>query len=104
MDPEFVLSFFDEDIHTAVACFKEFNEMSNADKCIDIDDNRRVRISDEKARELIIAILGDVTIGQVKVYLNLPGMKYFAGPRKLTAFAAPVGKDIGISPNIIFKA
>ena len=105
LDPEFVLSFFDEDIHTAVACFKEFNEMSNADKCIDIDDNRRVRISDEKARELIIAILGDVTIGQVKSLPKPARDEILRRAKEIDGISQrQLARILGISPNIIFKA
>ena len=51
VDRDFILKLFNEQITQAVADFKEFNEIENDDRCLDINENKRMR--DEMAIRLI---------------------------------------------------
>lgn len=60
---------FGEDRSIAKDYFKEFNERTNNDECLE-DVYRKRKLTDEQARAEIKRMLGEVEIAQVK---SLPG-------------------------------
>lgn len=69
LDLHTVLNMFGEDRPLTVERFKEFNERTNHDECLE-DIYRRRKLTDEQARQEIKQLLGGIEIAQVK---SLPG-------------------------------
>jgi REP element-mobilizing transposase RayT len=55
LDSNLILGMFAEDRNTAIKKFIEFNEAANDDKCL--DDDIRIRLKDEEAREEIKKVM-----------------------------------------------
>lgn len=70
LDYDFVLGLVSNDVKQARESFKEFNERKNSDVCL--EQEYKVRMTDEEARWAIRDILGIIEIAQVK---SLPRMQ-----------------------------
>jgi len=65
LDRDTVLRMFGEDLSLAKAQFKEFNERTNNDECLE-DIYRKRKLTDEQVRDEIKKLLGKVEIAQIK--------------------------------------
>lgn len=105
LDVQFVLRKFSADLTIAIERFKEFNEMKNKDKCLDVSDNEKRRLSDEEARAQIKKLLGTMEIAHVK---SLPKLKRNEVLRKVKAIEGislrQAARILGVSLNLVFKA
>jgi len=83
--------------------FREFNERSNNDECLDV--KRKERLTDDEAREVIKQLISPIEIAQVK---SLPKEKRNAVLRKAKAIKGvsqrQVARILGVSVNLVFKA
>ncbi|KAB8126811.1 transposase [Gracilibacillus oryzae] len=64
LNSDFILRMFSSDRQIALQRFREFNERSNQDVCL--DDNKVRKLTDEEARNKIKKLLGTREIAQVK--------------------------------------
>lgn len=65
LDSDFVLNIFSDNRHRALAMFKEFTEeATNDDQCL--EDEVRIRLTAETARQKIIKLFKEIEIAQVK--------------------------------------
>lgn len=105
LDPHFLLNMFSPDLLIARIRFKEFNERKNNDQCLEDDDDRRIRLTDDEARVEIRKCLGNLEIPHVK---GLPREQRNKVLRKVKAISGlsqrQAARILGISPNLVFKA
>lgn len=103
LDSDFVLNIFSTDRNKALVMFKEFNEAENADQCL--EDEVKIRMTDEAARQEIIKLIEGIEIAQVK---SLPKVKRDEILRKAKGIDGitqrQAARILGVSPNLIFKA
>jgi putative transposase len=105
LDCHYILKMFSVDIGIARERFKEFNERSNNDKCLDDNVNEKMRLSDEEARLQIRDLIGTMEIAQVK---SLPRAKRNEVLRKVKGIKGlslrQAARILGVSLNLIFRA
>lgn len=104
LDSDFILSMFSSDNkHSTRVRFKEFNEAIFNDKCL--DDDIKIRISDEDARSEIIKHINGIELAQVKTLQKVKRYEIF---RKVKAIEGVTQRQaariLGVSCNLIFKA
>lgn len=103
LDSKLVLEMFSKDKDIAVIRFKEFNEAKNEDKCL--EDNKRIRLTDEEAKEEIKKLIPRLQLAQVK---SLPKEKRDEVIIRLKRIEGvtqrQLARMLGISPNLVFKA
>lgn len=104
LDSDLLLSMFSShNKHSAMMSFKEFNEAVINDKCLENDT--KLRITDEEARCKIIKHIDGTGLAQVK---NLPKMERDEVFRKIKAIEGitqrQAARILGVSSNLIFKA
>lgn len=104
LDQKAVLSMFAEDRSMAKVYFKEFNERSNNDECLE-DIYRRRKLTDEQAREEIKNLLGEVEIAQVK---SLPGWQRDDCLMNIKSIEGinirQAARILGVSKNLVQRA
>ncbi|WP_113970590.1 hypothetical protein [Rossellomorea aquimaris] len=71
LDAHYLLNMFSPDRSNAEERFKEFNERSNQDICLEDHGDSTLRLSDDEAREEIRKCLGRLEIPQVKCLPNM---------------------------------
>lgn len=98
------LRMFGEDRLLAKERFKEFNERSNHDECLE-DIYRKRKLTDEQAREEIKQLLGEVEIAQVK---SLPGWQRDYYLIKIKAIEGinirQAARILGVSKSLVHRA
>jgi REP element-mobilizing transposase RayT len=103
LDSKLILEIFSKDKDIAVIRFKEFNEAKNEDKCL--EDNKRIRLTDDEAKEEIKKFIPKLQLAQVK---SLPKEKRDEVIIKLKGIEGvtqrQLARILGISPNLVFKA
>jgi putative transposase len=78
--PHYILTMFSSDITLARERFKKFNEKKNDEKCLDIEEGKRKRLTNDEARVELKKRLGDLELPQVK---SLPREQRTAVLRKV---------------------
>ncbi|MGJ9386075.1 transposase [Salipaludibacillus sp. CF4.18] len=105
LDEDVILRMFSDDVAVAKMKFKEFNEKTNDDECLDDRSTERKRFTDEEARMEIKKILGEVEIAQVK---SLPKLKRDIVLRETKEVEGisqrQAARIFGVSPNLVFRA
>jgi hypothetical protein len=66
LDPYYLLRMFSPDLSISQARFKDFNERTNQDKCLEDYGSPCRRLSDDQARIEIKKCLGNIEIPQLK--------------------------------------
>jgi hypothetical protein len=104
LDKEYILGMFSmEDTNVALARFREFNEATNNDICL--DDEPRLRITDEEARNEIIKRIDGIAIAQVKGLPRIERDKIFREVKGIeTIPQRQAARIFGVSSSLIFKA
>lgn len=104
LDCEFVLMRFSDDLKVAIERFKEFNERTNNDECLD-DQLKKRRLTDEEARLEIKSLIGEAEIAQVKSFPRLKRNQVLQNIKEIDGLSQrQAARILGISPNLIFKA
>lgn len=105
LDPGFALSLFAKDIQDAKRRFLDFHQNINTDQCLEMEEGKPLKLSDEEVRSLLTELLEGVTLAQVK---SLPKPARDAILRKAKAIEGAsyrqIARILGISPNLINKA
>jgi putative transposase len=104
LDMDFILQKISPDTTTAREQFKEFNERTNSDECLD-DSVLNTRLSDDGAKIEIKKLLGEMEIAQVK---SLPRPNRNEVLRKVKCIKGvslrQAARILGVSLNLVFKA
>ena len=99
----FILRLFSDNKRVAMVQFKEFNEASNSDECL--DDEPSSRLTDDEARERILRQIKNVELAQIK---SLPKPERDEMIRKIKRIEGisqrQTARLLGVSPNLVFKA
>ena len=103
LDNKLILGMFSEDRDTAVIRFKEYNETTNEDQCL--DDVKRIRLTDEEAVTEIRKIIPELQLAQIK---SLPKEKRDEAIKRIKDIEGltqrQLARILGISPSLVFKA
>jgi putative transposase len=98
-----ILGTLSVNIRDARTLFKEFNEMSNQDQCL--DEHFNPRISDDEARIVIKELISQLEIAHVK---SLPRVQRNEVLRKLKKIEGlsqrRIARILGVSVNLVFRA
>jgi putative transposase len=104
VDTKFILNMFSSDSTKARELFKEFNERSNHDQCLD-DRVPKRRVTDDEARQVIKTLLGEVELTQVK---SLPGLERNEIIRKIKGIEGishrQAARILGVAASFVFRA
>lgn len=104
LDAHLLLNMFSPKLPQAIDQFREFNEKSNQDQCLDIVDPKR-RLTDEEAKQEILNRLGTIEIAHVK---SLPKEKRDAVLRNVKDIQGlsmrQAARILGVSLTLVFKA
>lgn len=104
LDVHIILNMFSADLPHAIERFKEFNERSNKDQCLDIVEHKR-RLTDEEAKLEIKKRLSNIEIAHVK---SLPKEQRNAVLRSVKEIEGlsmrQVARIFGVSLTLVFKA
>lgn len=104
LDDQPVLRMFSNNVMIARERFREFNERTNQDVCLD-DHVEPKRLSDDEAREFIKEVLGPIHIAHVK---SLPSSERNYLLRKIKTIDGlsqrQAARILGISRNLIQRA
>ncbi|KSU60389.1 transposase [[Bacillus] enclensis] len=105
LDPHYLLRMFSHDISIAQARFRNFNEWTNQDQCLEDYGGFGRRLSDDEARIEIRKCLGNIEIPQLK---SLPREDRNAVLRKVKRIEGvsqrQAARILGVSVNLVFKA
>ena len=103
LDNELILKLFADNNDLAKIMFKEFNEAINEDRCL--EDNKRIRLTDEEAVYEIKKLVPAIQIAQVK---SFPKEKRNEAINRLKGIEGvnhrQLARILGVSPNLVFKA
>ncbi|WP_237669713.1 transposase [Virgibacillus halodenitrificans] len=103
LDRELILRMFSDDKDMAIDRFKEFNEMTNYDTCL--NDRMTRRLTDEEAREKIRKILGTYEIAQVKSLPRLQRNELLRKVKKIDGLSQrQAARILGVSHILIHRA
>lgn len=86
---------------------KEFNQEENNDKYLEQDDNEKIYLDDEEARQEIFRLLESLNVGpgQVKGLSKIPRDEVLREVKRLERVTQrQAARILGVSPNLIFKA
>lgn len=104
LDQETVLKMFGEDSSLAKARFKEFNERSNTDECLE-NIYRKRNLTDEQARDEIKRLLGEVEIAQVKSMPRWQRDRYLIKVKAIEGLTfRQAARILGVSKNLVQRA
>ncbi|MBU9723154.1 MULTISPECIES: transposase [Bacillaceae] len=104
LDQDFVLGMFSDDRPLAMELFKDFNERSNHDECLD-DHHYVRRLSDEEVRIEIKRILGTMEIAHVKTLSKVHRTPILRKIKKIDGISQKqAARILGISVNLVYKA
>lgn len=104
LDRDRLLSLFSDEFSIAVEQFREFNEQTNQDECLDDFPFKRRRLPDEEAKVKMKRILGATEIAQVK---GLPKFERELILREIKSIDGlsqrQAARILGIPPSLVFK-
>lgn len=104
LDRHAALNMFGEDRPLAVERFKEFNERTNHDECLE-DIYRRRKLTDEQAREEIKQLLGVIGITQVKSLPEWQRDYYLIKVKEIDGInVRQAARILGVSKNLVQRA
>jgi hypothetical protein len=101
----FILQLFSKDPVIARAKFKEFNEKTNDDQCLEEPEDIKRRLNDHDARAAINIVLGDIEIPQFKSLKRDQRLPLLRKIKRIEGVSQrQAARILGISVNLIFKA
>lgn len=100
----FILQMFSEDnSNAAIVRFREFNETVNNELCL--DDEIKVRLSDQEARVEILKRIGELEIAQVKSLAKLEKDGIFRKVKRIEGVSQrQVARILGVAPSLLSKS
>ena len=102
LDNEFILEMFSDEKDNAVKRFFEYNESSNEDKCL--DDDIRIRLTDEKARKEISKRVSGYGITEIKSLPKAQRDEILLKLKEIDGLSQrQTARILGISQNMVFK-
>lgn len=103
LDSELILGMFSEERTSAIAGFKEFNEIRNEDKCLENETSKR--LTDDQARSEIKKIIPVTVMVQIKSLPKAQRDEIISKVKEIEGLTQrQAARILGISPNLIFKA
>lgn len=100
LDYDFALELVSNDILTARERFKEFNQRKNSDICL--EDEHKVRMTDEDARLAIRGVLGAIEIPQVKSMTKVERDSLLRKVKELDGLSQrQAARILGVSASLI---
>lgn len=104
LDKAYILGMFG-DRHAAVQRFKEFTQADNEDMCLDIEPAKRLRLSDDEARQKITELLEGINIAQVKSLPKPARDEVLRKVKKLEGISQrQAARILGVSVSQVFRA
>jgi REP element-mobilizing transposase RayT len=103
----YILDMFADFRNTAIKRFKEFTQEINDDKYLDQDNNEKIHLDDEEARQEIFSLLDrlDVGPGQVKAMSKTQRDEILREVKNIKGVTQrQAARILGVSPNLVFKA
>ncbi|MBM4763082.1 transposase [Bacillus sp. B15-48] len=99
-----VLRMFADDFNTSMEKFRDFNEQTNEDMCLEDSSYKRRRLTDEEARLKIKQILESTDIPQVKSLPRLERDRILRDIKSIDGISQrQVARILGIPPSLVFK-
>lgn len=103
LDSELIPGMFSEERTSAIAGFKEFNEIRNEDKCLENETSKR--LTDDQARAEIKKIIPVTVMVQIKSLPKAQRDEIISKVKEIEGLTQrQAARILGISPNLIFKA
>lgn len=102
IDVDFVLDLFSSDRRKAIEDFKAFHEMSNKDRCLDIEENRRLR--DDEAIEIIKKACDVSNCTEIQILEKDKKNSYLKILKEEGLSTRQIARLTGISRGIVLKA
>ncbi|MBS3976425.1 MAG: hypothetical protein KGZ75_06820 [Syntrophomonadaceae bacterium] len=103
LDSELILGIFSKEKTSAIARFREFNEVENDDKCLDC--KKIERLTDDQARAEINRIFSITEMAQIKSFPKSKRDEIISKVKEIEGLThRQAARILGISPNLIFKA
>ncbi|MGM0900614.1 MAG: REP-associated tyrosine transposase [Bacillota bacterium] len=104
LEPNEAFRMFSEDLTMAKEKFREFNEESNQDQCLDDSPSKRRRLPDEEAKLKVKEILGSTEIAQVKTLPKLERERVLREIKSIDGLSQrQAGRILGIPPSLMYK-
>lgn len=104
LDNELLLSIFSEEKRIAMDLFKEFNQASNEEQCLE-DEQTTKRLTDEQARAEINNLIPLNKIAKIKSLPKAERDEIISKVKGIEGLShRQAARILGISPNLIFKA
>lgn len=103
LDDKFILGLFSNDTKIAVEEFVKFNESENKDKCL--DDEIKLRLTDEEARERINKYITNVEITKIKSLSREARDEKLRTLREIEGVSQrQLARILGVSQFLIYRA
>lgn len=104
LDNELLLSIFSEEKRIAMDLFREFNQASNEEQCLE-DEQTTKRLTDEQARAEINNMILLNKIAKIKSLPKAERDEIISKVKGIEGLShRQAARILGISPNLIFKA
>jgi putative transposase len=105
LDRAYVLERFSDSPFVARERFRQFNEMSNQDQCLDETNKTRIMLTDDEARAEIRKVLGLLEIPHIKTLPKEKRNQLLKEIKKIKGLSQrQAARILGNSPNLVFKA
>jgi putative transposase len=105
LDGAYVLERFSDTPSVARERFRQFNEMSSQDQCLDEATHSSKKLTDEEARTEIKEVLGALEIPHVKTLPRQQRKQLLRQIKQIKGLSQrQAARILGLSPNLIFRA
>lgn len=99
-----VFKMFSDDFTIAMEKFRDFNEKSNDDMCLEDSPFKRRRLTDEEAKLKMKEILGSTEITQVRGLPKMERDKILKEVKRIDGISQrQAARILGIPPSLVFK-
>ncbi len=102
IESKFILDIFDKDIKKAKLLFEEFHKIKDDIKCLDIEENRRIK--DSEAMEIIKGICNVSHCMDIQGFSKIKRDSCFKIIKEKGLSTRQISRLTGVSRNIILKA
>jgi len=99
-----IFRMFSDDFTIALEKFRNFNERTNQDMCLEDSPFKRRRLPDEEAKSEMKVILGSLEIAQVKSLPKMEREKILREIKSINGISQrQAARILGIPPSLVFK-
>lgn len=103
LDSDFILKLYSGNVKRARRLFQNFNEFSTQDECL--DDDEKIRLTDDEARVEIKRLLNSIEIAQVKSLPRDQRDELIRQVKQTKGISQrQAARILGISPSLVNKA